>query len=80
MIRSRGTICWGCIGTGPSFKKSIFRSTPFSMISWLGSWVVRLGLGVDRGTFVFDISNITIVVISGVGDGLDTTIGKSNNF
>ena len=40
--------------------------------------VVRLGLGVDGDTFVFDISDITVVVISGVGDGLDTTIGKGN--
>jgi hypothetical protein len=49
-----------------------------SVISGLGGGVVRLGLGVDGGTFVFDISDITVVVISGVGDGLDTTIGKSN--
>ena len=48
------------------------------MISGLGGGVVRLGLRVDGDTFVFDISNITIVVISSVGDGLDTTIGKSN--
>ena len=48
------------------------------MISGLGGRVVRLGLGVDGDTFVFDISDITVVVISGVGDGLDTTIGKSN--
>jgi hypothetical protein len=40
--------------------------------------VVRFGLGVDSGAFVFDISNITVVVISGVGHGLDTAIGKSN--
>ena len=40
--------------------------------------MVRLGLGVDGDTFVFDISDITVVVISGVGNGLDTTIGKSN--
>ena len=40
--------------------------------------VVRFGLRVDRGAFVFDISNITIVVISGVGHGLDTAIRKSN--
>ena len=50
------------------------------MISGLGGGVVRLGLRVDGDTFVADISNITVVVISGVGDGLDTTIGKSNNF
>ena len=43
-----------------------------------GGCVVRLGLGVDWGAFIFDISNITVVVISGVGHGLDTAIGKSN--
>ena len=48
------------------------------MISRLGGRVVRLGLRVDRGTFVFDISDIAVVVISSVGHSLDTTIGKSN--
>merc|ERR1712212_1444858 len=48
------------------------------MVSGSGCWVVRLGLWVDWGTFVFDISDISVVVISGVGHGLDTTIGKSN--
>ena len=48
------------------------------VISRFGGRVVRLGLGVDRGAFVFDISNITVVVISGVGHSLDTAIGKSN--
>merc|ERR1712129_83395 len=43
-----------------------------------GGCVVRLGLGVDRGAFVTDISNITVVMISSVGHGLDTAIGKSN--
>ena len=43
------------------------------MVSGLG-----FVLGVDGGTFVFDISDVTVVVVSGVGDGLDTTIGKSN--
>ena len=40
--------------------------------------MVRLGLRVDRGTFVFDISDVSVVVISSVGHSLDTTIGKSN--
>jgi hypothetical protein len=44
-----------------------------SVISWLG-----LVLGVDWGTFVADISDITVVVVSGVGHGLDTTVGKGN--
>ena len=40
--------------------------------------VVRFGFGVDGDTFVFDISDITVVVVSGVGHSLDTAIGKSN--
>jgi hypothetical protein len=48
------------------------------VISGLGGGVVRLGLRVDGETFVFDISDITVVVISGVGHSLDTAIGKSN--
>ena len=48
------------------------------VISGLGGGVVRLGLGVDGDTFVFDISDITVVVISGVGHSLDTAIRKSN--
>ena len=48
------------------------------VISRFGGRVVRLGLGVDWGAFVFDISDITVVVISGVGHSLDTAIGKSN--
>ena len=48
------------------------------MIARFGGRVVRLGLRVDRGTFIFDISDISVVVISGVGHGLDTAIGKSN--
>ena len=43
-----------------------------------GGFVSRLGFifGVDWGTFVFDISDISVVVISGIGDGLDSAIGK----
>ena len=48
------------------------------MIARFGGRVVRLGLRVDRGTFIFDISDISVVVISSVGHGLDTAIGKSN--
>jgi len=39
---------------------------------------VGFGLRVDGFTGVGDISNITVVVVSGVGYGLDATIGKSN--
>jgi len=41
-------------------------------------WVVRFGLRVDGSSFVCDISNITVIVISGVGNSLDTTVGKGN--
>ena len=41
-------------------------------------WVVRFGLRVDWSSFVFDISNITVVMISSVGNSLDTTVGKGN--
>jgi len=41
-------------------------------------WVVRFGLRVDGSSFVCDVSNITVIVISGVGNSLDTTIGKGN--
>jgi len=40
--------------------------------------VVRLSLGVDGGTLIGDLGNITVVVISGVGDGLDSAVGKGN--
>ena len=49
------------------------------LVSW--SWVVWLGLvfWVDWGTFVFDISDETVVVVSGVSYSLDTAIGKMDN-
>lgn len=47
------------------------------LVGGLG-WVVRFGLRVDRGSFVFDVSNITVIMISSIGNGLDTTIGKGN--
>ena len=62
--------------TGDLFNKYFL-----SVVSGLGGGVVSgLGLvfGVDGGTFVFDISDITVVVVSGVGHGLDTAVGKSN--
>ena len=51
------------------------------MIAGFGGGVVSgLGFvfGVDGGAFVFDISDVTVVVVSGVGHGLDTTVGKGN--
>ena len=54
------------------------------MVSGLGGGVVS-GLGFVFGgirvvsfTGVADISDITVVVVSGVGHSLDTAIGKSN--
>ena len=42
-------------------------------VSLLGLW------GVDGGSLVGDISDESVVVISGVGGGLDSAIGKSNH-
>ena len=44
------------------------------------SGLVGLGfvLGVDSLAFVFDISDITVVVVSGVGDDLGTAVGEGN--
>ena len=41
-------------------------------VSTCGLW------GVDRGSLIGDLSNESVVVVSGVGGGLDTAIGKSN--
>jgi len=54
------------------------------MISWgrgisLGCRCIRLGLRVDWDTLVGNISNITVVVVSGVLDILGTAIRKSNS-
>jgi len=54
------------------------------MISWgrgisLGCRGIRLGLRVDWDTLIGNISNITIVVVSGVLDILGTAIRKSNS-
>ena len=39
-----------------------------------------LGLrGVDGSSLIGDISNESVVVVSGVGGGLDSAIGKSNH-
>jgi len=54
------------------------------MISWgrgisLGCRCIRLGLRVNWDTLVGNISNITVVVVSGVLDVLGTAIRKSNS-
>merc|ERR1739848_69985 len=43
-----------------------------------GGGGVGLGLGVDRGALIGDLGDITVVVVSGVGHGLDSAIGKGN--
>jgi hypothetical protein len=40
--------------------------------------LVSLSLGVDGGTLVGDLSNVAVVVVSGVGNGLDSAVGKGN--
>ena len=47
-----------------------------SVVSWGWSWVVWLSFWVYWGSFVFDISDESVVVVSGVGDSLDTSVGK----
>uniref|UniRef100_A0A0K2UXX9 Uncharacterized protein n=1 Tax=Lepeophtheirus salmonis TaxID=72036 RepID=A0A0K2UXX9_LEPSM len=39
---------------------------------------LRFVLGVDRGSFVLNISNKSIVSINGIAHSLNTTIGKSH--
>ena len=39
---------------------------------------IGLGLGVDSGSLVGHIGDVSIITVGGVGDTLDSTIGKSN--
>jgi hypothetical protein len=71
------------ITTGHLIASLLFRLdlNNLSVIAGFGGGVVSgLGFvfGVDRGAFVFDISDVTVVVVSSVGHGLDTTVGKGN--
>ena len=44
-----------------------------------GVTVSTLGcLGVDGGTFIGDLSDESVVVVSGVGGGLDSAVGKGD--
>ncbi len=45
-----------------------------------GGGLVRFGFifWVNRGTLVLDISNITVVVISGIGHSLDASVGQEH--
>ena len=46
------------------------------LVGWGG--VVGLGLvfGVDSGALVLDVSDVAVVVVGGVGHGLDTAVRK----
>ena len=48
------------------------------LVSWGWVWLVSLSFWVVWDTFVSYISDESVVVISGVGDSLDTAIGKVN--
>ena len=48
------------------------------MVGRGGSRGIRLGLGVDWDSFIGDLGNISVIVVSSVLDMLGTTIGKSN--
>ena len=48
------------------------------MVGWGRGGGIGLGLGVDSSSLVSHISNVSIISIGGVGDTLDSTIGKSN--
>merc|ERR1719208_553850 len=51
-----------------------------SLINWSSMSVSLLGLWwVDRGTLISNLSNKSVVVVSSVGGGLDSAIGKSNH-
>merc|ERR1719208_789201 len=51
-----------------------------SLINWSSMSVSLLGLWwVDRGTLISNLSNKSVVVVSSVGGGLDSTIRKSNH-
>ena len=48
--------------------------------SGLGVTVSTCGLrGVDRGTLIGDLSDETVVVVGGVGGGLDSAVGESDD-
>merc|ERR1711994_704574 len=50
------------------------------LVDWVSMSVSFLGLWwVDRGTFIGNLSNESIVVVSSVGGGLDSAVRKSND-
>jgi len=60
-----------------SWSRLVGRS---SLVDWGSMSVSFLGLWwVDRGTLVGNLSNKSVVVVSSVGGGLDSAIGKSNH-
>ena len=48
------------------------------MIGGGRGWFVGLGFGVHWDSFISDLSDISVVVVSGVLDVLGTAVGKSN--
>ena len=60
-------ICWGRLVDGSSFVDRGSMSISFLRLWW-----------VDRGSFIGNLSNKSIVVVSSVGGGLDSAVRKSN--
>ena len=48
------------------------------MVGWSWSWGIRLGLRVDSGSLVGDISDVSVISVGGVLDVLDSAVGKSH--
>ena len=60
----------------------VVRSGSGVVRSWVSFGSIRFGFvfGVDSFTGIAHISDITVVVISGISDGLNATIGKGNGI
>ena len=67
---------------GDQLSISSWCLTSFLSVDWGGvvlgggGGVVRLGLWVDSGALVLDVSDVAVVVVGGVGHGLDTAVRK----
>ena len=48
------------------------------VVGWGWGWDIWLGLWVDSGSLISDISDVSIISVGGVGHVLDSAIGKSN--
>jgi len=49
------------------------------LVSWGRGWDIRLGLGVDSGSLVGDLSDIAVISVGGVGHLLDPAVGESHS-